>query len=77
MMKLGALTASSALMSTTLVNLINGQIPNRPNGSTATSPLLSVARSKFILDSKVMFLFSDDTNEEWIPDRCVVNGDVQ
>ena len=47
----------SALMSTTLVNFINGQNPDHPSSSTAANPLLSITRPERTLDGKV-FSFS-------------------
>lgn len=59
-----------------VVNFINRQNPNHPSGSTATSPLSSITWPKYTLDSKRMFLFSDDTNEEYttIPDTYRADG---
>ena len=52
------------------VNFINHQNPNHPSGSIATSPLSNISWPKYTLDSKKIFLFSDDASEEYatIPD---------
>jgi len=57
-------------MRTAPVNFINRQNPNHPSGSTAVSPLSSITWPKYTLDSKKMFLFSDNVDEEYttIPD---------
>ncbi|KAF9789755.1 Alpha/Beta hydrolase protein, partial [Thelephora terrestris] len=53
-----------------IVNFVNHQDPNHPEGSTAASLLSSVAWPKYDLDSKKMFLFSDNGTEEYttVPD---------
>ncbi|KAF9789744.1 sterol esterase [Thelephora terrestris] len=53
-----------------IVNFVNHQDPNHPEGSTAASLLSSVAWPKYDLDSKKMFLFSDNATEEYttVPD---------
>ena len=57
-------------MKATSVNFINYHNPNYPEGSSAPSLLSNVTWPKYTLDSKEMFLFSDDASEEYttIPD---------
>ena len=54
----------------TSVNFINRQDPNYPKGSTATSLLSNTTWPKYTVDTKEMFLFSDNPAEEYttIPD---------
>jgi hypothetical protein len=54
----------------TSVNFINHQDPNYPKDSTASSLLSKIAWPKYTVDSKQMFLFSDNATEEYttIPD---------
>ena len=47
------------------VNFINHQDPNHPKGCTAQSLLSNVTWPKYTLESKKMFLFSDDAVEEY------------
>ena len=49
----------------TSVNFINYQDPNYPKGSTAASLLSNTTWPKYTLDSKEMFLFSDNATEEY------------
>ena len=57
-------------MRITPVNFINYRNPNYPKGSTAASLLSNITWPKYTLDSKKMFLFSDNATEEYttIPD---------
>ena len=54
----------------TSVNFINRQDPNYLKGSTATSLLSNTTWPKYTLDTKEMFVFSDNPAEEYttIPD---------
>ena len=47
------------------VNFINHQDPNHPSGSTAVSLLSNITWPRYTLDSKQMFLFSDNATEEY------------
>ena len=55
-----------SLIMSASVNFINHQDPNHPKGSTAQSLLSNVTWPKYTLESKKMFLFSDDAVEEYI-----------
>jgi len=48
-----------------VVNFINHQNPNYPKGSTASSLLSNTTWPNYTLDSKKMFLFSDNAAEEY------------
>ena len=63
-------------MRATPVNFINHHNPNHPSGSSATSPLSNITWPKYTLDSKKMFLFSDNSSEEYttIPDTYRADG---
>jgi hypothetical protein len=54
----------------TSANFVNHQDPNHPEGSTAASLLSNIVWPKYDLDSKEMFLFSDNGTEEYttVPD---------
>ena len=58
------------------VNFINHRDPNYPKGSTAASLLSNITWPKYTLDTKQMFLFSDNATEAYttIPDTYRADG---
>ena len=63
-------------MRITPVNFINHYNPNRPSGSSATSPLSNITWPKYTVDGKETLLFSDKAGEEYtiIPDTYRADG---